>query len=293
VVQTAAPSAIGRQALRWKGDDSKLICTDELRPGDTLIVPTSYGGCDSFGWNPQFADPTEDLADSAATRRRSSPVMRIHPSLMQDGGVHAALRTLLDAIEGDEPREFIADSVKACLNAIMVSPSTSKPQRDATQALIDARFNWKLYQSGDGLLIEARHSIESGDEDETVCMGRPITLATHSEGVRDYAGQFAGAVGLPAHLVEDEKLAGWLHDLGKADPRCQIMLHRGARARFSPPPKSSPNLAWTGVTTAPGKPPASFQVIPTAPAMSAYQSHCSPATRRCSREPTIPIWCCT
>ncbi len=235
IMDTALPKMAnnGRLALRWKGDDSTLVRADELRPGDTLIVPASYGGCDRFGWYPTFARPTEDLADAAAMRRRQgSPVLRIHPTLMPDGVVRAALGTVLDAIEAGEPHVFIMHAIKQCLMAISASPSTSEAQQRAAEALTAGNFKWTLYPSGDGLLIEARRPLDASEEDESSCTGRPITLVAHSEGVRDYAGHFAAAAGLPPHLVEDEKLAGWLHDGGKADPRCQVMLHRGSEGAF-------------------------------------------------------------
>jgi CRISPR-associated endonuclease/helicase Cas3 len=54
-----------------------------------------------------------------------------------------------------------------------------------------------------------------------------VSLADHSAGVRDYARRYALAVGLPHGIVSDLALAGWLHDVGKADPRFQVWLHGG------------------------------------------------------------------
>src|SRR5262249_12984085 len=43
----------GRVALRWSGPesaDSGLVGPEEVRPGDTLVIPSEYGGADEFGW---------------------------------------------------------------------------------------------------------------------------------------------------------------------------------------------------------------------------------------------------
>lgn len=38
-----------RLALRWRGlDDSGLVNADEIQPGDTLIMPATWGGCWSW-----------------------------------------------------------------------------------------------------------------------------------------------------------------------------------------------------------------------------------------------------
>jgi CRISPR-associated endonuclease/helicase Cas3 len=226
VIPTPARS---RPALRWKGyDDTELIGAGELKPGDTLVVPCGYGGCDRFGWDPGFTGRTEDIADLATTKRRASAVMRLHPGLLDDPSAREALRNGLDAIEAGEPRGAVLDYIKSCLTAI----TTSEPSRSFAVALAAADFRWTVYPSSDGLLLEARRPPQSGEEDEATCTGRQITLAAHSEGVRDYVAQFATSLGLSAWLIDDLGLSGWLHDIGKVDPRCQVMLRRGDEGAF-------------------------------------------------------------
>lgn len=55
------------EVLRWLGrnEEAMPIRADELRPGDMIIVPTSAGGYDRFGWAPRSAEPVPDLAAEA------------------------------------------------------------------------------------------------------------------------------------------------------------------------------------------------------------------------------------
>ncbi|MGH7280015.1 MAG: CRISPR-associated endonuclease Cas3'' [Polyangiaceae bacterium] len=51
-----------------------------------------------------------------------------------------------------------------------------------------------------------------------------VPLADHSRGVRDFAERFAKQVNLAGPLQRALRTAGYVHDLGKADPRFQARL---------------------------------------------------------------------
>ena len=59
-----------RPTFRWAGrDNSRTEVVKDLRnigPGDVLIVPSEYGGCDRFGWAPESDHPVDDVADQVA-----------------------------------------------------------------------------------------------------------------------------------------------------------------------------------------------------------------------------------
>ncbi len=40
-----------------------MVLPDEVRPGDTLVVPSGYGGADAFGWKPESQEPVPDVGD--------------------------------------------------------------------------------------------------------------------------------------------------------------------------------------------------------------------------------------
>lgn len=65
------------------------------------------------------------------------------------------------------------------------------------------------------------------EEDEGSFLGKPVTLVKHLDGVRQFAAVYSKALGLDDKLAADVALAAWLHDVGKADPRFQLLLHGG------------------------------------------------------------------
>ena len=73
----------GRCAFRWRSiENSEIITPQELRPGDTIVVPAAYGGADEFGWNPASTQPVRDIADMVAVRR-SIPILRLHRHVLE------------------------------------------------------------------------------------------------------------------------------------------------------------------------------------------------------------------
>lgn len=77
--------------FRWKGnaEGSRWVRARELRPGDAIVVPTSYGGVDEFGWNPALrAAQAKDVACEATkpfVGRSFAVRVAPAPSLLGDG----------------------------------------------------------------------------------------------------------------------------------------------------------------------------------------------------------------
>ena len=67
-------------ALRWRGlKDSRTgpINADQIRPGDTLVVPATRGGCDLYGWDERSDDEVDDLGMDAGLLHRRSLTFRL------------------------------------------------------------------------------------------------------------------------------------------------------------------------------------------------------------------------
>ncbi|HKJ96092.1 MAG TPA: type I-U CRISPR-associated helicase/endonuclease Cas3, partial [Gammaproteobacteria bacterium] len=244
---TAGDSA--RKVFRWRGDDpqSRWIDPQELRDGDTVVVPAGYGGADDHGWNPVQDEhelvPAKDVADRAAAPFAGSRyAVRVAPGLLDDQQAAPALASVLAAAPSSHWRE-LRDAV-----ALLPLPETTQSFLAALDAArggvvraIDdiygydergrprgivflAPFGLKL-PAEDAERQEPEYRAATEDDYYGSLPGYALTLQAHSDDVERKAEAFARAAGLPPARVNDLALAGYLHDAGKADTRFQAWLH--------------------------------------------------------------------
>ena len=237
--------ATGRPAFRWAGaGDSRtgVVSPDELHRGDMVIVPAEYGGCDQFGWAPADTDYVEDVANEAALPFWGQRcAVRVACGLVQDvdlwGRMSEALQDdaasasdlcgrLLDVLapeqEGDEKQGLSA--VRQGLEALRLQRGRLElrfPYRGGREK--GAVFVAEQGVKGAGRSDDARSATE--DDSISPTFGKPVALDKHSARVEHLAGRFAETLGLGE--AADLRLAAYLHDAGKADPRFQTMLSGG------------------------------------------------------------------
>jgi CRISPR-associated endonuclease/helicase Cas3 len=76
-----------RRVFRYAGaDDPRTgsVNAGELRPGDLIIVPADYGGCDEWGWSPETDEPVYDVAEAASWAYRGRRLaVRVKPELIR------------------------------------------------------------------------------------------------------------------------------------------------------------------------------------------------------------------
>lgn len=115
--------------------------------------------------------------------------------------------------------------------------------RSRKSIVVDAGEPWTVLQGrriGPQTLrtfLQSDHILENGvelttDDDDSFHAGRSVTLSEHSADVEGFARDYATAAGLSRSLAEDIALAGWLHDIGKADRRFQVLLRGGSEIGF-------------------------------------------------------------
>ena len=261
----------GRPAFRWAGaGDARtgLVQPEELRPGDLLVVPARYGGCDRFGWAPNSDHPVEDVADDAAKPfwgRRCA--IRIARDIVQTEAQWDRLSAILadESIGGPDLVERLLDTLPSAWTAEANEEGIGNPlPRDVREPLeVLQRPRGRIdvlspYAGGreEGAVIVAERGVEHvhapdvvvpATEDDNIShtSRKPVSIEYHSQRVECFTRHFACKLGLADH-ENDLGLAAFLHDIGKADPRFQIMLSGGDPwNRPDGPPLAKSGRSWS------------------------------------------------
>lgn len=203
-----------RYAIRWRGDESDLITAADLRPGDVVVVPTCYGGCDAWGWNPDSTQPAVDIADQCARLTRCKHVFRL-----------SRRQVPADALDDDQPQVISQVALDAALASLPNCPEPLKARRN--------RLPPVAYPAGRAWLIESSQRFappgehEAAFEEAKSLLGCEIELQDHCRGVVELASRMTRHAELPDELVRAVATAAQFHDVGKVDPRFQTWLHCG------------------------------------------------------------------
>ena len=242
-----AGNAGGRMAVAWRGKDFEIIDARDIRPGDTLVVPASYGGCDQFGVAPESAGAVVDIADRAAGvyQKIKRRIVRLHSAVWTGRGVEddaqrppwSTLASLISAAPASSRRipQWL-DEVLSALKAARSDGSGKETALEKQLAELAARkpqLVWP-YRELDGgvpqgvVVVAGTGTVESGDDDASSFTDRPQTLANHVAMVEKLALHQAHTLGLSAEIIEALRLAALHHDDGKRDQRFQQYLHSAA-----------------------------------------------------------------
>ncbi len=216
--QTKSPDVRG-PVLEWCGADETGPPVDgaQIRPGATIVVPSSYGGCDEWGWDPVSASPVSDIGDQVRLLM-GRPILRLHPELVKVWNDPALAQRLGAA----ESVQVVRDVVKGPF-----AEGAGEWVRDAASAIAKSR-TVKLVESPDDTVETWAAVVGKGTFDQgsvRASYTTEVRLHPHLKGCRDVAGRFARE--LPETLRATVARAAALHDIGKADPRFQAWLRGG------------------------------------------------------------------
>lgn len=238
----------GKLVCRWAGKEhTRVVTAQEVRPGDTIVVPAGYGGCDEFGWKPEDTAPVNDVGDFI--ERGQMIGLRLFTSRFDGlgGETTSAWRSFVQAREAEEEgtsNAALDDLLGKLADDPLATPALrtlatmlgqtkgrrprilSYPRGVRTNYLLSVRLSKTDSELFDALKAA---SDPADEDDEGSRQEGPVTLAAHLAGVAAKTENFARCCHLSEDLTHDLALAARLHDLGKADPRFQTLLHGGDR----------------------------------------------------------------
>ena len=237
------PHGTHRRVMCWRGlQDSRAVGPDgSLRPGDTVVIPTSLGGWDVFGHVPEpegGGAPVIDVGDEAHLRSRAIPLLRIHEHNLGHWPECQARDDLIDRArsgrvpENDEEVGEVADM----LGNVMAAEGVPEWLRTAAAGWRGDLKRKVLEHPTGGFVLQGVRKLaevqsEIGtltDEDDAYSATVEVLLDKHLDGVACWASHFSRGVGVSERLRDDLVLAARYHDLGKADHRMQAMFHGGS-----------------------------------------------------------------
>ena len=224
--------------VRWEGFGEKpeRVSVDDIRPGDVLLVDPSRGGLKAGTWDPCSTEPVTDLGDAAQIAYGRKATLRLDPRLVgtasrpspndeteADSPVHERIAQWLSQLPvdaGSRP-DWLSRAIRRLRNSFEVTPIGLDDDHDSGNSY------YVLTERHPGTkktVVEAA-TMDGSDESGSLT-GTGVTLCRHLAGVGDRAARIAERLGL-TDFVEDLRLAGRLHDIGKVDRRFQAQLAGG------------------------------------------------------------------
>lgn len=241
LVETRPNRTDGRKAFIWNGmQGSKIASSREIGPGQTIIIPSVYGGYDGYGWNPKSKTPVTDVAEVAFRKVYGREVFRIHPAITRTwfdapnsesiGECNRLIDSVItDFLSGEDFHEAVEECLRAMCELPGIREEVASALMEWAEAGMDRMEQAYPFNRPQGIILEKRMKklAETTDEDDSSSYTGNVTLEDHSRGVEKYVRNFASHLELPGEIVSDLSLAGLLHDIGKADPRFQSWLLGG------------------------------------------------------------------
>ena len=213
------------KVFRLGSDGITVEGTSRIRPGDKIVLSTSRGLIDEFGWNPESTDWVEDVSlmghglplDAEAIKRICSiPISK------------ELLDTILNKpddsteIEPQEQRDAVDDLLHAISQTV---PFGWDPERWSSFVnSLNKQVVEVLKEVPRLQITQTQPEIPSDDFDERSLAAATVELESHCEDVAALAKKVCASLGLPSDLTDTVERAGRLHDIGKADQRFQRWL---------------------------------------------------------------------
>jgi CRISPR-associated endonuclease/helicase Cas3 len=223
-VESKKRFVLRRSRNRWERASAR-----DIKPSDTIVVPSTYGGCDSFGFAPEFTKAVVDLSSKAREELKRSKMVSITERWLAAIGVDIEQRR---SIWGMLQKALGSQASSRELFALLMEEISPFITFDlkwlSNQPVLDVVRN----AAGKLHAIVATDAVvcagDLSDEDFSSSYTVPVSLQEHNAGVARHARRLAKKLSLEAEHVKHLACAGSFHDVGKAEPRTQEVLRSGA-----------------------------------------------------------------
>ena len=246
--ETASDRSMPCVALAWRGpSESRLVNSpDDIRPGDTLVLPVKAGGWSVFGHIPYVPDdPTDPLADRIDIAERAfhqshgRAILRLTPSRLAAWS-HVDAVSVLQAWLDDPEKDLSDAEICRALQQIAGALPAESPDADTLRLLADKKqgLTWERYLGREkGVVLMTRRRVVADKsfllamddgQDDTSRIARAdrtemVSLKKHTAHVDQALCDMLSLLPI-APLEEALCAAACCHDLGKADERFQALL---------------------------------------------------------------------
>ena len=241
--------------LSSDGVTGEMISRDDLRPGNTVVLPSDRGLVDEFGWNPTSKGSVMDISILESGLPLHATALQRLCGISASDLIDRALGVGSDDEEIDE--EERAEAIEQLLTDLAAVTPPGWEEQEWQDLL--AALNRQVRTARNEVSRLTRSAVEGGvlsDEfDEVSLADTAVLLDPHCQAVARRARQIADQLGLAGDLAEVLERAGRMHDIGKADRRFQRWLdpeekHGGVRVAKS----NMPRHRWNEARAAAGWP---------------------------------------
>jgi CRISPR-associated endonuclease/helicase Cas3 len=243
--RSADATGFVKKGVLWRGASKSVVLASpsDLRPGDTLVLPTTVDDWKALGYIPENKSaldangprPDLDLAELASHAACGKRVLRLHPSRFRIQDSQTSFRALFKRLADpetwparDELKDLLAEAAEelpeemqflkdmfehfaqARPNEFLIDPDPDKKGVVLTAKRRDTSDLWQLPALDDG-------------DDAPSRLGQEVTLRDHTTHVRQALKRTLEVI---ATTIDPKlfDLSAERHDWGKADDRFQAML---------------------------------------------------------------------
>ena len=232
--------------VRWERKTTAIEHVDdvkEIKPGDVIIVDPALGGMRNGTWDPSYR-PAErqtsggsevepwtslDIGDQAQFVYGKRATLRLDQRLFEEPGFPSMPLPAQERDAEKSPRESIREWLSKVRD--LASGSVADWLAGVVELLLADNFEFEVVNAAEGAdyYVLVQQSVDpavlDGFEDQPSLTGTETTLREHLSGVGARVAGYGHRLGLSKELIEDLRLAGELHDLGKVDSRFQAQMH--------------------------------------------------------------------